>query len=91
MWPRVNKSLQLFVLDREIKSVLSDTVAIVHSLPCSHSCGLFDAVEADPGGGRGDGHGSGHTRAEAVVVLPTVPPFPDRGTHLQRRGGDGEK
>lgn len=62
----------------------------MHSVPCSHSCGLFDAVEADPGGGRGDGHGSGYAHAKAVVVLPTVPPFPDRGTHLQCRGGDRE-
>lgn len=59
---------------------------IVPLRPCSHGCGLFDAVETDPGGGRGDGHGSGHTQAEAVVVLPAVPSFPDGRTHLQFRG-----
>lgn len=56
--------------------------------PCSHGCGLFDAVEADPGGGGGDGHGSGHTHAEAVVVLPAVPSLPDGRTHLRFRGGE---
>lgn len=54
---------------------------------CSHSRGLFDAVEADPGGGRGDGHGPGHAHTQTVVVLPAVPPLPDGGAHLQFRGG----
>lgn len=41
----------------------------------SHSSCLLDAVEADPGGRRGDGHGPGHRHSERVVVLPAVPPL----------------
>lgn len=51
--------------------------------PWSHSCCLFDAVEADPGWGCGDGHGSGHSDSKGVVVLPAVPPFPDGRTYLK--------
>lgn len=42
----------------------------------SHSRGLFDAVEADPGWRCGDGHGSCYSHSKGVVVLPAMPPFP---------------
>jgi hypothetical protein len=49
-----------------------------HFVACSSDCcGLLDAVEADPGGGRGDGHGAGHTGTDRVLVLPSMPPLPD--------------
>lgn len=63
---------------RKIKSVSS-----VEMMCWSHSCGLFDAVEADPGRGRGDGHGSCHSHSKGVVVLPAVPPFPYCRTYLK--------
>lgn len=48
----------------------------------SHGRGLLDAVEADPCGGRGDGHGTRHTHPQRVVVLPAVPPLPGGRTDL---------
>ena len=43
----------------------------------SDGCGLLDAVETDTGRGGGDGHSTGHTGADGVLVLPSVPPLPD--------------
>lgn len=51
----------------------------------SHSSCLLDAVEADPGGRRRDGHGPGHRHPEGVVVLPAVPPLSQGRAHLQER------
>lgn len=51
----------------------------------SHGSCLLDAVEADPGGRCGNGHGPGHRHSEGVVVLPTVPPLSQGGAHLQGR------
>lgn len=56
---------------------------VVEIMCWSHGCGLFDAVEADPGRRRGDGHGSCHPHSKGVVVLPAVPPFPHCGTYLK--------
>lgn len=53
----------------------------------SHSCGLFDAMEADPCWGRGDGHGTCHTHSERVMVLPAVPSFPGSRTDLVKAKG----
>lgn len=92
---RTNHVGLLHTHDRKIQSVASEMWRLTTRAPPPppptppprlHGCGLFDAVEADPGGGRGDGHGSGHAHAEAVVVLPAVPPLPDGRTHLQSRG-----
>lgn len=47
---------------------------------------LLDAVEADPCGRRGDGHGPGHRHSEGVMVLPAVPPFPHSRAHLRGVG-----
>lgn len=46
---------------------------------------LLDAVEADPCGRRGDGHGPGHGHSEGVMVLPAVPPLPHGRAHLWGR------
>lgn len=54
----------------------------------SHSRRLFDAVEADARGGRGDGHGSCHAHPQGVVVLPAVPPLPGSRTDLGRNTRD---
>lgn len=51
----------------------------------SHSCRLFDAVEADPGGRRGDGHGSCHSHTKGVVVLPAMPSLPYCRTNLREQ------
>lgn len=50
--------------------------------PRSHSGGLLDAVEADPGWGGGDGHGPRHSHSEGMVVLPTMPSLPGSRAHL---------
>lgn len=55
----------------------------------SHGRRLFDAVEADAGGGRGDGHGSCHAHPQGVVVLPAVPPLPGGRTDLGERHSCG--
>lgn len=57
----------------------------------SHSRRLFDAVEADACGGRGDGHGSCHAHPQRVVVLPAVPPLPGSRTDLGRNTRDSVK
>lgn len=42
----------------------------------SYSGRLLNAVEADPRGRCGDGHGPGHGDSEGVMILPAVPPLP---------------
>lgn len=73
--------------ESEERRTLKATRWCIYVQGVSHSCGLFDAMEADSCWRCGDRHGTCHTYSERVMVLPAVPSFPGSRADLLREKG----